>query len=124
MSSTPTIEEFEALQTALTAAKSELILVRTERDRLQEKLNKFKRDLSAAKSEASATRQKDLFFNEAEDLGAGAQPAVEEITDEDDAIDVPAHKRTKRGRKPIDPSVPRQMVRHELPENERVCPHD
>ncbi len=124
MSSTPTLEEFEALQTALTAAKSELILVRTERDLLQEQLNKFKRDLFAAKSEASATHQKDLFFNEAEDLGAAAQPEVEEITDKDDAIDVPAHKRTKRGRKPIDPSVPRQVVRHELPQDERVCPHD
>ena len=104
--------------------KSELVLVRTERDLLQEQLNKFKRDLFAAKSEASAAHQKDLFFNEAEHLGATAQPGVEETAGRADAIDVPAHKRKKRGRKPIDPALPRQVVRHELPEDERVCPHD
>ena len=104
--------------------KSELVLVRTESDLLQEQLNKFKRDLFAAKSEASAAHQSDLFFNEAEHLGATAQPGVEETADQADAIDVPAHKRKKRGRKPIDPGLPRQVVRHELPENERVCPLD
>ena len=55
MISTPTLEAFEALQTALTAAKNKLVRVRTERDLLQEQLNKFKRDLFPAKSEASAT---------------------------------------------------------------------
>ena len=124
-------EEITALKEALVSAakrsellNSELVLVRTERDLLQEQLNKFKRDLFAAKSEASATHQKDLFFNEAEHLGATAQPGVEETADQADAIDVPAHKRKKRGRKPIDPALPRQVVRHELPEDERVCPHD
>jgi transposase len=33
-------------------------------------------------------------------------------------------KRAKRGRKPLDPALPREVVRHELPEGERVCPHD
>ena len=70
-------EEIAALQKALDSVQSELILVRTERDLLQEQLNKFKRDLFSAKSEASATHQNDLFFNEAEDLGAAAQPGVE-----------------------------------------------
>lgn len=42
----------------------------------------------------------------------------------DDKIDVPAHRRAKRGRKPLDPALPREVVRHELPESERVCPHD
>jgi transposase len=37
---------------------------------------------------------------------------------------VPAHQRTKRGRKPLDPALPRDVRRHELPEDERVCPHD
>lgn len=124
-------EEITALKEALVSAakrsellSSELVLVRTERDLLQEQLNKFKRDLFAAKSEASATHQKDLFFNEAEHLGATAQPGVEETAGQADTIDVPAHKRKKRGRKPIDPALPRQVVRHELPEDERVCPHD
>lgn len=64
-----------------------------------------------------------MFFNEAEDLGVDAQPAQEERED-DDTVTVPAHKRAKRGRKPLDPALPREVVRHELPEAERVCPHD
>jgi len=97
-------------------------VVRTERDLLQEQLNHYKRQLFAAKSEAAATNQKDLFFNEAEVEGAKSQPAAEEA--EDDQVEVPAHKRAKRGRKPLDPALPREVVRHELPESERVCPHD
>ena len=126
----PTAEEFAALQQALAEATrrseslvGELRVVRTERDLLKEQLNKFKRQLFAAKSEASARDQKDMFFNEAEDLGADAQPAEEELED-DDTVTVPAHKRAKRGRKPLDPALAREVVRHELPEAERMCPHD
>src|SRR5882672_5700512 len=126
----PTAEEFEALQQALAEATrrseslvGELRVVRTERDLFKEQLNKFKRALFAAKSEASARDQKDMFFNEAEDLGADAQPALEERED-DDTVTVPAHKRAKRGRKPLDPALPREVVRHELPASEQVCAHD
>jgi transposase len=133
----PTAEEYTALQKALAEATGqreeaarrnasligELRVVRTERDLLKEQLNKFKRQLFAAKSEVSGLHQKDMFFNEAEVLGAGAEPAVEESVG-DDKLDVPGHKRAKRGRKPLDPALPREVVRHELPESERVCPHD
>ena len=124
----PTPEEFVALQQALADAlrqkdslTGELRVTRAERDLLKEQLNKFKRQLFAASSEAGL-HQKDMFFNEAESLGAQAQPAAEET--DDDEIDVPGHKRVKRGRKPLDPALPREVVRHELPEGERVCPHD
>jgi transposase len=131
-------EEIAALQKALASAtkrseeacrqsqllKSELVLVRTERDLLKERLNKFMRKIFAAKSEVSSQSQKDMFFNEAEALGVQAQPAAQEEDGEDEGIDVPAHKRAKRGRKPLDPALPRHVVRHELPESERMCPHD
>jgi transposase len=126
----PTPEEFAALQKALADAlkhneslAGELRLTRTERDLLKEQLNKFKRQLFAASSEVTGQHQKDMFFNEAESLGAQAEPAAAEETD-DDKVDVPGHKRAKRGRKPLDPALPREVVRHELPESERVCPHD
>jgi len=125
----PTLEEFTALQQALADAlknneslAGELRVTRTERDLLKEQLNKFKRQLFAASSEVTGQHQKDMFFNEAESLGAQAEPAAEEA--DDDTIDVPGHKRAKRGRKPLDPALPREVVRHELPEGERVCPHD
>lgn len=140
MSLTASIDEITALKEALTQANqgradairhseslaSQLLLARTERDLLKERLNKFMRRIFAAKSEASSQDQKDMFFNEAEALGAPAQPAAQEEPHSDDAasIDVPAHKRAKRGRKPLDPALPRHVVRHELPESERTCPHD
>jgi transposase len=126
----PTAEEIAALQQALADAlkqnqslAGELRVVRTERDLLKEQLNKFKRQLFAAKSEASGQQQKDMFFNEAEREGDQAQPCAEE-DETNDTVDVPSHQRKKRGRKPLDPALPREVVRHELPEDQRVCPHD
>src|SRR5438093_722059 len=134
MSLTPSTEDIAALQEALKAANrrseslaGELILVRTERDLLKERLNKFMRKIFAAKSEVGTQSQKDMFFvfNEAEVLGAQAQAAAQEDEDtNDDGVDAPAHKRARRGRKPLDPALARHVVRHELPESERVCPHD
>jgi transposase len=137
----PTLDEIAALRQALADANrrseelaeelrmatGEVRVLRTERDLLQERLNQLTRRLFAAKSEvgreAGAAPQKDLFFNEAEAEGVKAEPAVEE-DDPSDSIEVPGHKRRKRGRKPLDPALPRTVVRHELPEAERVCPHD
>jgi transposase len=122
----PTPEEIQALKKALSDALGEVRVLRSERDLLKEQLARFKRQLFDAKSEkmgeVGAAHQKDMFFNEAEVEGAQAQPAAAET--EDDKIDVPAHQRLKRGRKPLDPALPREVRRHELPEDERVCPHD
>lgn len=133
----PSIAEFIALQQALEQARldqaqaehtvqalrGELRMAQAERDLLQERLNQFKRQLFTAKSEASSQHQRDMFFNEAESLGAHAEPAQEEA--EDDGIEVAAHQRKKKpGRRPLDPALPREVVRHELPEDQRVCPHD
>ncbi len=138
MTHQPGIEEIKALQEvtqkALDAAVQrtdalvgENRILRVERDLLKERLKKFMRKIFAAKSEARGTEQKDIFFNEAEALAAAAQatPALEDGAAGDDAaLDVAAHKRLKRGRKPLDANLPRHVVRHELPESERVCPHD
>ncbi len=99
------------------ALRGELRIVRTERDLLKERLNTYLRRLFAAKSEVRGSEQKDLFFNEAETLAPTLPPA-------DDSVNVPAHRRAKRGRKPLDPALPREVIRHELTEAERICPHD
>ena len=130
MSTAPSSQEVQALQEALEEAfrqgeklTNENRLLRAERDLLKERLNKFLRKIFDAKSEASSQSQKDMFFNEAEVLGAASEPGAQEEAEEG-GIDVPAHKRAKRGRKPLDPNLPREVVRHELPESERICPHD
>jgi transposase len=101
-----------------------LRVMTVERDLLLEKVKAYQRKLFAAKSEARATEQKDLFLNEAEALAptAATEPAQEAETDA--SAEVAAHKRKKPGRRSLDPALPRVIVRHELPESERVCPHD
>ena len=150
MTMQPTVEEFNALQQALKVIEAlqsqremlqsqremlqsqrdslagENRILRVERDLLKERLNKMMHKIFAAKSEARGSEQKDLFFNEAEALSAthGA-PALEEGEPHEGATDVVAgHQRAKRGRKPLDPALPRHVVRHELSESERICPHD
>ena len=141
----PTLEEFNALRQAIEALQSqrdslqvqrdalhstqqslvgENRVLRVERDLLKERLAKMMHKMFAAKSEVRSTEQKDMFFNEAEAHAAATQavPAQEE-SQADQGTDVASHKR-KRGRKPLDPALPRQVERHELPESERICPHD
>jgi len=145
MNMQPTFEEFNALRQAIEALHSErdslqvqrdalhsaqqsLVgenrVLRVERDLLKERLAKMMHKMFAAKSEVRGTEQKDMFFNEAEAHAAATQavPAQEE-SQADQGTDVASHKR-KRGRKPLDPALPRQVERHELPESERICPHD
>ncbi len=118
---TLTTEDYQALVAEREALNRRLTTVTVERDLLQERLNAFLRKLFDAQSEARGADQKDLFFNEAEALAPPGTPVAEEATIE---IEIPAHTRKKRGRKPLDPSLPRDVVRHELPESERVCAHD
>jgi transposase len=113
--------EREVLREQQEALRGELRIVRTERDLLKERLNAFMRKLFAAKSEARGSEQKDLLFNEIEALAPAPVPA--EVAPED-SVEVPAHRRAKRGRKPLDAALPREVIRHELPEAERICPKD
>ena len=104
-------------------------ILRVERDLLKEQLTRAMHKMFAARSEARGSEQKDMFFNEAEELSGATQaaPAQEESkADADDAeVAVAGYKRKpKRGRKPLDPALPRRVERHELLESERICPHD
>jgi hypothetical protein len=102
------------------ALSTQLKMVSVERDLLKEKLAAQLRQLFAAKSESCGTEQKDLFLNEAEALAPTVTtPIAEEVAADD--IEVAGHIRKKRKRKPLDPNLPREVIRHELPESERVC---
>ncbi len=117
------IAERDAAVTDRERLQGQLRTVTIERDLLQERVNAMLRKLFAAKSESRGTEQKDLFLNEAESLApTAATPIAEEVAADD--IEVAGHTRKKRGRKPLDPALPREVVRHELPESERVCTHD
>jgi len=116
-------EEYDALVAERDSLGKLLKTVTVERDLLKEKLAAHLRKLFDAKSEARGTEQKDMFLNEAEALAPTPEsPAAAEVEPEE--IEVAGHTRKKRGRKPLDPNLPRDIVRHELPESERVCAHD
>lgn len=116
-------EDYQALLGEQQRLAHQLRLMTVERDLLKERLDAFWHRLFAAKSEARANpAQRDLFLNEAEALAPQGAPIAEEVTPE--AVEVVGHSRKKRGRKPLDPHLPREIVRHELPEAERVCAHD
>ena len=58
----------------------------------------------------------DLFFNEAEALGT----KPEDDTQASETI-VPEHTRARGKRKPIDPTLPRVRIEHDIPEAEKTC---
>lgn len=55
-----------------------------------------------------------LLFNEAEQHTPRAQP-------EEDTVSVPGHTRKKRGRKPLDEKLPREVIVHDIPDEEKQC---
>ena len=118
-----TREEFDALIAQRDALAGALRITTAERDLALQRLRSLQRQFFAAKSEARGTDQKDLFLNEAEALAATAHTLPAEA-EESACTPVAGHQRKKRGRKPLDPALPRDIIRHELPEHERVCAHD
>jgi transposase len=113
--------ERDGLRDACDGLNGEVRTLKVKVSLLEERLKAHLRTLFDAKSEVRGTEQKDMFFNEAEALTPTGTPVAEEATPD---IEIPAHTRKKRGRKPLDPNLPRDIVRHELPESERICAHD
>lgn len=113
-------EEYEALIAASAerdALRGELRLVTAQRDLAEEKLRAYKHELFGASSEARHADQLGLF-NEAEALARTTDaPAREDVP----GTLVAAHTRGKRGRKPLDPNLPREVVRHELAADTEAC---
>lgn len=118
-----TAEELAALIAERDALAGALRVATTERDLALERLRALQRQLFAAKSETRSADQKDLFLNEAEALAPTDQTAPPQAEPEE-STPVTGHQRKKPGRKPLDPALPREVVRHELPASERICAHD
>ena len=92
---------------------------------LTEQLNLALARRYAASSEKLSPDQISLF-DEAELDGEAGHDAATDASAEAgaDEVMVAAHKRNKRGRKPLPDHLPRADVIHELAENERSCDHD
>jgi transposase len=113
-------EAARALREEQETLRGALRLVTAERDLAEERLRAYRRELFGAKSEARGSDQLGLF-NEAEALSANSTAALEDTPE----TTVGTHQRKRRGhRKPLDPNLPREVVRHDLPEAERFCTND
>ncbi len=85
---------------------------------LKEQLKFFKNMVFNRISEKETVEDKQLFlFEMPEELF----PLAEKMNDEEPIIEVPAHKRKKRGRKPIPDNLPRVDALHDIPESEKLC---
>jgi transposase len=84
---------------------------------LEEALKKQRRTLFGPSSEKQSPDQVSLF-NEAEDIEPGEIPA------EDKAVIVASHTRQKKPRVSIPDDLPREDIIHDVPESEKICPHD
>jgi len=89
---------------------------------LQEQLNLAIARRYAASSEKISPDQVRLFDEAESELFLFESDLVE--SDSNDKITIPARTRKKLGRKPLPKILPRTEVVHEIPEAERVCPHD
>ena len=77
---------------------------------------------SSEKSAAPVSPDQAMLFNEAEVLAAIAAAEQQEANQ---VTLIPAHERkAKPGRKAIPDQFPRIQVLHDIPPNQKVCPHD
>jgi transposase len=82
---------------------------------LEERIRLLQNELFGRKSEKrypEDIRQLPIFEQDHHD---------QRTSDNDDTIVVPAHKRSKRGRKPLPENLPRVEIIHDLAEEEKVC---
>ena len=86
-------------------------------DALKEQIRLLKARLFGRKSEKESfdPKQLSLFEEPEEDAVDSDDP------DDDDSVEIPAHKRKKRGRKPIPESLPRVDKIHDISEAEKQC---
>jgi transposase len=115
-------DDVEALKAQIAHLGAELAA----RDEAIAALNEQLRLLLARRFGASSERVADGqlgLFNEAEEL---VGEDADEAPDEDrESVAVTGHTRRRRGKRaPLPEHLPRIDVVHELPEAERVCPHD
>jgi len=89
-------------------------------DQLKEALI-LERNRQFAKATESLRSLQSELFNEPE---LESQELEALADDNDDAIDVPAHKRKRTGRKKLPDDLPRIDIVHDLSDADKICPHD
>jgi len=93
-----------------------LLEARAERIRqLEEIIRTFQRKTFTGTSEQAFSAQLGLFNEAEEAVAEDVEPAQ---------VEVPTHTRRRRGRPALPADLPREQIVHDLPEADKVCPHD
>ena len=109
-SPTPDRDEIAALRAENTGLTARIKI-------LEEKLRlATHKQFTPSSEKLSGLGHPDLFFNEAEALGS----KPDDETQATETI-VPAHTRTRGKRKPIDETLPRKRIEHDIPDAEKIC---
>ena len=80
-------------------------------DDLEIKLNIALNSLFGRSSEKISPLQPELF----------EEFTIEEFEEVLEELVIPEHTRKKKGKKPIDPSLPREVIVHDIPEEDKKC---
>jgi transposase len=112
-------DDINALKALLTEQQATIRKYHYENTYLREQLNTLIAKRFGPSSEKHVPDQLGLF-NEVEH--SAEDEGDEDVSDE--SLSVPAHNRKKPGRKPLPDYIERVEVLHDLPEEEKLCPHD
>ncbi len=85
---------------------------------LEEELRLAKAHRFGRSADREAEEKQARLFNEAEQ---GSSAAVEASEPEEPVIAVAGHTRKKAGRRPLPENLPREVVVHDIPEEQKVC---
>lgn len=114
-------DDIEALKALLEEKDRQIASYKSKAEALQEQLNLILAKRFGPSSEKADKRQLGLF-NEVEVATEGdkEEPAPEPET----SLSIPTQQRKKPGRRALPDYIDREEVLHDLPEEEKVCPHD
>lgn len=101
----------------VTVSKNEYDVLRDENRLLREQVSLLMTKLYGPKSE----RHEDDSDEVQERLFEDSKPEPEDEPVEEEQVAIAGHQRRKRGRKPIDDDLPRQIVEVDVEESEKVC---
>jgi transposase len=92
---------------------------------LRERVHQLEHQLYGRKSEKYVLddnfEQVSLFADNEEDAGSLGDLVIDESDERETTIDIAAHKRKKKGRKPLPADLPRVEIIHDLSEEEKKC---
>jgi len=114
------------MQTIVDIEQENILLRKTIADKdhhikiLEEYILSLKQKQFGSSSEKLSPAQAELFDeadDDAAEIGADVAAAI-------DAVEIPAHTRSTKRRVSIPADIPRVDIIHDLPDDQKVCPHD